>query len=78
MINNSSVKHVDWSGQLFKLSHFFKAQLPALYQRYPFAVIGAATLFFMGFIAICAPYLATVDPQAVTPLNRLKPVWALT
>ena len=73
MINNSSVKHVDWSGQLFKLSHFFKAQLPALYQRYPFAVIGAATLFFMGFIAIFAPYLATVDPQAVTPLNRLKP-----
>ena len=73
MINNSSVKHVDWSGHLFKLSHFFKAQLPALYQRYPFAVIGAATLFFMGFIAIFAPYLATVDPQAVTPLNRLKP-----
>jgi peptide/nickel transport system permease protein len=27
----------------------------------------------MGFIAIFAPYLATVDPQAVTPLNRLKP-----
>ncbi|WP_233925451.1 ABC transporter permease [Polynucleobacter sp. IMCC 29146] len=35
--------------------------------------MGAATLFFMGFIAIFAPYLATVDPQAVTPLNRLKP-----
>jgi peptide/nickel transport system permease protein len=27
----------------------------------------------MGFIAIFAPYLATVDPQAVTPLNRLRP-----
>jgi peptide/nickel transport system permease protein len=52
---------------------FFRAKLPALFKRYPFAVIGAATLILMGFIAIFAPYLATVDPQAVTPLNRLKP-----
>jgi peptide/nickel transport system permease protein len=61
------------SGRLFKVNHFFKEKLPALYKRYPFAVIGAATLILMGFIAIFAPYLATVDPQAVTPLNRLKP-----
>ncbi len=73
MINNSSIRTMDWSEQLSKLRHFFWVQLPALYKRYPFAVIGAATLLLMGFIAVFAPYLATVDPQAVTPLNRLKP-----
>ena len=73
MINNSSIRTMDWSEHLSKLRHFFKVQLPALYKRYPFAVIGAATLLLMGFIAVFAPYLATVDPQAVTPLNRLKP-----
>ena len=73
MINNSSIRTMDWSEQLSKLRYFFKVQLPALYKRYPFAVIGAATLLLMGFIAVFAPYLATVDPQAVTPLNRLKP-----
>ena len=71
--NQSSLDTVDWSGRLLRVSHFFKEKLPALYKRYPFAVIGAGTLILMGFIAIFAPYLATVDPQAVTPLNRLKP-----
>jgi peptide/nickel transport system permease protein len=71
--NQSSLDTVDWSGRLLRASHFFKEKLPALYKRYPFAVIGAGTLILMGFIAIFAPYLATVDPQAVTPLNRLKP-----
>jgi len=71
--NQSSLDAVDWSGRLLRVSHFFKEKLPALYKRYPFAVIGAGTLILMGFIAIFAPYLATVDPQAVTPLNRLKP-----
>jgi peptide/nickel transport system permease protein len=73
MSNHSSLNSADWSGRLFRVSHCFKDQLPALYKRYPFAVIGAATLILMSFIAIFAPYLATVDPQAVTPLNRLKP-----
>jgi peptide/nickel transport system permease protein len=73
MINHSSLNSADMSGRLFKVNHFFKEKLPALYKRYPFAVIGAATLILMSFIAIFAPYLATVDPQAVTPLNRLKP-----
>ena len=71
--NQSSLDTVDWSGRLLRVSYFFKEKLPALYKRYPFAVIGAGTLILMGFIAIFAPYLATVDPQAVTPLNRLKP-----
>jgi peptide/nickel transport system permease protein len=71
--NHSSLNSADWSGRLIRVNLFFKDKLPALYKRYPFAVIGAATLILMGFIAIFAPYLATVDPQAVTPLNRLKP-----
>lgn len=71
--NHSSLNSADWSGRLIRVNLFFKEKLPALYKRYPFAVIGAATLILMGFIAIFAPYLATVDPQAVTPLNRLKP-----
>lgn len=76
MIHNPSLNTAGWSGISSRVSHFFKVQLPALYKRYPFAVIGAGTLLFMAFIAIFAPYLATVDPQAVTPLNRLKsPSW---
>ncbi len=71
--NHSSLSSADLPGKLFRVSHFFKDRLPALFKRYPFAVIGAATLLLMGFIALFAPYLATVDPQAVTPLNRLKP-----
>ena len=71
--NHSSLNSADWSGRLIRVNLFFKDKLPAIYKRYPFAVIGAATLILMGFIAIFAPYLATVDPQAVTPLNRLKP-----
>ena len=73
MINNSTISRVDWSAQIAKVRLFFTMQLPASYKRYPFAVIGAATLLLMLFIAIFAPFLATVDPQAVAPLNRLKP-----
>ena len=51
-------------------------RIPALYRRYPFAVIGAFVLLAMILIAILAPILGTVDPQAVTPSNRLKhPSW---
>ena len=52
---------------------FARVRIPALYQRYPFAVLGAFILLAMIFIALFAPFLWTVDPQAVTPLNRLKP-----
>jgi peptide/nickel transport system permease protein len=73
MINSNTLNAVDWSAQISKVRLFMSVQLPALYKRYPFAVIGAATLLLMTFIAIFAPLLATVDPQAVAPLNRLKP-----
>ncbi len=73
MINSNALNAVDWSVLISKVRLFMSVQLPALYKRYPFAVIGAATLLLMTFIAIFAPLLATVDPQAVAPLNRLKP-----
>lgn len=64
------------SGSYFSISDwwtFARVRIPALYQRYPFAVLGAFILLAMIFIALFAPFLWTVDPQAVTPLNRLKP-----
>lgn len=64
------------SGSYFSISNwwtFARIRIPALYQRYPFAVLGAFILLAMIFIALFAPFLWTVDPQAVTPLNRLKP-----
>ena len=64
------------SGSYFSISNwwtFARVRIPALYQRYPFAVLGAFILLTMIFIALFAPFLWTVDPQAVTPLNRLKP-----
>jgi peptide/nickel transport system permease protein len=42
-------------------------------RRHPTAIAGAAVLTIMILIAICAPWLGTVDPQAVSPLKRLKP-----
>ncbi|MBU3603496.1 ABC transporter permease [Polynucleobacter sp. AP-Kaivos-20-H2] len=61
------------SVQISKVRLFLNVQLPSVYKRYPFAVIGAATLLLMTFIAIFAPFLGTIDPQSVAPLNRLKP-----
>nr|WP_215324743.1 ABC transporter permease [Polynucleobacter sp. MWH-Braz-FAM2G] len=63
----------DQLGCSSRVQFFLRTQLPALSKRYPFAVIGAGILLLMGFIAIFAPFLWTVDPQAVAPLDRLKP-----
>ncbi len=73
MINNNAMGAVSESVQISKVRLFLSVQLPAVYKRYPFAVIGAATLLLMTFIAIFAPFLGTIDPQSVAPLNRLKP-----
>jgi peptide/nickel transport system permease protein len=73
MINNNAMGAVSESVQISKVRLFLSVQLPAVYKRYPFAVIGAATLLLMTFIAIFAPILGTIDPQSVAPLNRLKP-----
>jgi peptide/nickel transport system permease protein len=42
-------------------------------RRHPTAIAGAVVLLAMVAIAIFAPWLGTVDPQAVAPVNRLKP-----
>ena len=42
-------------------------------RRHPTAIAGAAVLTMMILIAIFAPWLGTIDPQAVSPIRRLKP-----
>ena len=42
-------------------------------RRHPTAIVGAAVLIMMILIAIFAPWLGTIDPQAVSPIRRLKP-----
>lgn len=43
------------------------------FRRHPTAIIGAVVLMLMVLVAVFAPWLGTVDPQAVSPLRRLKP-----
>jgi peptide/nickel transport system permease protein len=41
-------------------------------RRHPTIVIGASLLGLMALMAIFAPYLGTVDPQALSPIRRLR------
>ena len=41
-------------------------------RRHPTAIIGGVVLLVMILLAILAPWLGTVDPQAVAPVKRLK------
>jgi len=43
------------------------------FRRHPTAIAGGVVLLLMILIAIFAPWLGSVDPQAVTPIRRLKP-----
>ncbi len=43
------------------------------FRRHPTAIIGGALLLAMIAMAILAPYLGTIDPQAVSPIRRLRP-----
>jgi peptide/nickel transport system permease protein len=47
--------------------------LRTAFRRHPTAIVGGAVLLLMIAIAIFAPWLGTVDPQAVSPIKRLKP-----
>jgi peptide/nickel transport system permease protein len=42
-------------------------------RRHPTAIAGAVVLTLMILIALFAPWLGTVDPQAVSPIRRLRP-----
>jgi peptide/nickel transport system permease protein len=41
-------------------------------RRHPTIVIGAALIGLMVLVAVLAPYLGTVDPQALSPIHRLR------
>jgi peptide/nickel transport system permease protein len=41
-------------------------------RRHPTAIVGALVLLAMILVALLAPWLGTVDPQAVAPVKRLK------
>ena len=43
------------------------------FRRHPTALIGGAILVAMIAVAVFAPWLGTIDPQAVAPIKRLKP-----
>jgi len=42
-------------------------------RRHPTALAGAVVLALITLIAVLAPWLGTVDPQALSPIQRLKP-----
>jgi len=49
----------------------------ALLARYPAAILGAAVVAALVVAALGAPFLGTVDPIAMSPVQRLKPPTAL-
>jgi peptide/nickel transport system permease protein len=44
----------------------------AYVRRHPTIVFGAVLLGLMALMAVFAPYLGTVDPQALSPIQRLR------
>ena len=42
------------------------------FRRHPMAIVGGVILALMVAVAIFAPWLGTVDPEAVSPIKRLK------
>jgi len=45
-------------------------------RRHPTAIAGAVVLLVMVLVAIFAPWLGTVDPQALSPIKRMRPMGA--
>jgi len=43
------------------------------FRRHPTAIAGGAVIAAMVLVAVLAPWLGTVDPQALSPIQRLKP-----
>ena len=50
-------------------AQFFRDAL----RRHPTAIAGGVVLLLMIAVAVFAPWLGTVDPEAVAPVRRLKP-----
>ncbi len=53
-------------------AHRKRGRVHDLLRRHPTAVAGAVLLTLMILMAILAPYLGTVDPQALSPIRRLR------
>jgi peptide/nickel transport system permease protein len=45
-------------------------------RRHPTAIVGAVVLLLMVLVALFAGFLGTTDPQALSPIRRLRPVGA--
>lgn len=45
-------------------------------RRHPTAIAGAVVLLLMVLVAVFAAFLGTTDPQALSPIRRLRPVSA--
>jgi peptide/nickel transport system permease protein len=43
------------------------------FRRHPMAIVGGVILVLMIVVALFAPWLGTIDPQAVSPAKRLRP-----
>jgi peptide/nickel transport system permease protein len=43
------------------------------FRRHPMAIVGGVILAAMVVVAVFAPFIATLDPEAVSPVRRLKP-----
>jgi peptide/nickel transport system permease protein len=42
------------------------------FHRHPTAILGAIVLGLLALMAVFAPYLGTIDPQAISPVRRLR------
>jgi peptide/nickel transport system permease protein len=49
-----------------------KSGLGTYIRRHPTIIVGGILLTLMALMAIFAPYLGTVDPQALSPIRRLR------
>lgn len=49
-----------------------RRELRQVWQKHPSVVIGAAMLTVTVLAAVAAPWLGTIDPQAIAPFNRLE------
>src|SRR5882762_5326847 len=50
-----------------------RGRLHDLWRRHPTAMAGAILLSLLILMAVFAPWLGTVDPQALAPVRRLRP-----
>jgi peptide/nickel transport system permease protein len=54
----------------FSIPH--RGRMRDLWRRHPTAMAGAILLSLLVLMAVCAPWLGTVDPQALAPIRRLR------